>query len=326
MSQTLLSEWTQIRAPGAPPRMTLGAMNFGKRTPAPLAKQIIARAEERGLVFIDTANAYNEGESERIVGSAVAGRRSQFVIASKVGLGRVDGKAEGLGPERVLRACDESLSRLGTEYIDVYYLHAPDPRTPIEKTLSALATLFRAGKIHGWGVSNFASWQILEMFQHADALGLPRPAMSQVIYNLLVRQIEIEYTRFAAAYRLHTTVYNPLAGGLLSGRYRPGSQVSSGSRFDNNAMYQRRYFSDRMLELAAAYEKVAAASSLSLVELAYAWVAAQRGVDSILVGPGSLEHLDAAIDGCQKSLSPELAKGIEAIHRDYLGTDATYAR
>jgi aryl-alcohol dehydrogenase-like predicted oxidoreductase len=325
MSSTLLSDWTKVRAPGAPPRLTLGAMNFGKRTPAAESLQIIARAEERGIVFLDTANAYNDGESERIVGRAIEGRRDKFLVASKVGLGRVDGKQEGLAADRVLRACDESLSRLGTEYIDVYYLHAPDPRTPIDQTLGALASLLRAGKIRAWGVSNYASWQILEMFHHADGLGLPRPVLSQVIYNLLVRQIEIEYTRFAAAYRLHTTVYNPLAGGVLTGRYRPGSEVSAGSRFDGNAMYQRRYFSERMLELAAGYEKLAA-PSMDLVALAYAWVAAQPGVDSILVGPGSALHLDAAIDGAERKLSPDLARAIDGVHRDYLGTDATYAR
>jgi aryl-alcohol dehydrogenase-like predicted oxidoreductase len=326
MSSTLLSDWTQVRAAGAPPKLMLGAMNFGKRTPAALSRQIIARAEERGLVFLDTANAYNDGESERIVGAAIAGRRSKFVVASKVGLARVDGKPEGLAPEHVLKACDESLSRLGSEYIDVYYLHAPDPRTPVDQTLGALVTLFRAGKIHSWGVSNFASWQILETFQIAEGLGLPRPVLSQVIYNLLVRQIEIEYTRFARAHRLHTTVYNPLAGGILTGRYRPGSEVSPGSRFDGNAMYQRRYFSERMLELAVSYEKVAAKASMTLVELAYAWVAAQPGVDSILVGPGSIEHLDAAVDGCQKSITPEIAKAVDGVNREYLGTDATYAR
>src|SRR5437868_2975832 len=195
MTSTLLSDWTKVRAPGARPRLSLGTMNFGKRTPPAVSIQIIARAEECGIVFLDTANAYNDGESERIVGRAIAGRREEFLVATKVGLARIDGKPEGLGGERVLRACDESLSRLGTEYIDVYYLHAPDPRTPIEQTLGAIATLLGAGKIRAWGVSNYASWQILEMFGHAERLGLPRPALSQVIYNLLVRQIEIEYTR-----------------------------------------------------------------------------------------------------------------------------------
>jgi aryl-alcohol dehydrogenase-like predicted oxidoreductase len=300
-------------------------MNFGTRTPAAVSLKIIARAEERGIVFLDTANVYSEGESERIVGRAIAGRRDKFLVASKVGLGRVDGKPEGLHGQRVLRACDESLSRLGTEYIDVYYLHAPDPKTPIGETLASLASLLQAGKIRAWGVSNYSSWQILEMFGHAERLALPRPVLSQVIYNLLVRQIEIEYTRFAAAYGLHTTVYNPLAGGLLTGRYHPGSEIATGSRFDKNQMYQRRYFSPRMLELAAAYEKLAA-PSMSLVELAYAWVAAQPGVDSILVGPGSIEHLDAAIAGVERAISPELARAIDGVHRDYLGTDATYAR
>jgi aryl-alcohol dehydrogenase-like predicted oxidoreductase len=149
--------------------------------------------------------------------------------------------------------------------------------------------------------------------------------LSQVIYNLLVRQIEYEYIKFAAAYRLHTTVYNPLAGGLLSGRYHPSDGISPGSRFDGNAMYQRRYFSPRMLDLAAAYEKIAPPGT-DLTALAYGWVASQPGVDSILIGPASLEHLDAAISGSRLAPSPELGRSIDGIHRDYLGTDATYAR
>ena len=325
MGSTALTDWTALRAPGAPPRLALGAMNFGKRTPAPLARDIISRAAERGITFLDTANTYNDGESERIVGRAIAGRRDQFLVASKVGLGRIDGKAEGLSKDRVLRACEESLTRLETDYVDVYYLHAPDPQTPIEQTLEAISTLMRAGKIRAWAVSNYASWQILEMFHIAAGIGLARPVLSQVIYNLLVRQIEYEYSKFAATYRLHTTIYNPLAGGLLSGRYGPGSSISAGSRFDGNAMYQRRYFSERMLELVSTYAKLAP-PPFDLVALSYAWVAAQPGVDSILIGPGSLEHLDAAIDGSRRALPPDLGPAIDRIHREYLGTDATYAR
>jgi aryl-alcohol dehydrogenase-like predicted oxidoreductase len=300
-------------------------MNFGKRTPEPEARRIMSRAEERGLIFLDTANTYNDGESERIVGRAIAGRRDRFVVATKVGLMRVGGKAEGLSEERVLRACDESLSRLGTDYIDVYYLHAPDPRTPIEETLAAIAALRHQGKIRSWAVSNYASWQILEMFQIAERIGLERPVLSQVIYNLLIRQIEIEYTKFTTAHRLHTTIYNPLAGGLLTGRYRPGSTFSTGSRFDGNAMYQQRYFSEQMLRLAARYESLAP-TGMSLVTLAYAWVAMRPAVDSILVGPASIEHLDAAIEGVGHTLSAELRQAIDRTHRDYLGTDASYAR
>ncbi|HKQ71187.1 MAG TPA: aldo/keto reductase [Polyangiaceae bacterium] len=329
MSGASLDAFSSPKVAGAPARLALGTMNFGKRTDEALAKRIILRAEERGITFLDTANAYYDGESERVVGRAVKGRREAFVIATKVGLGRTGsggggGKNEGLSRATVLAACDASLGRLGTDYIDVYYLHAPDPKTPIEETLGAVQDLISSKKIRAWSVSNYASWQILEMFELAAKSGLARPLLSQVIYNLLVRQLEYEYFKFSARYRIHTTVYNPLAGGLLSGKYRPGAEWAKGSRFDANAMYRRRYWSERLLELVVKYEAVA--PEKNLIELAYAFVARHPGVDSVLVGPASIEHLDAAIDGCQAPLSPDTLKRIDELHHEYLGTDATYAR
>ncbi len=324
MSTASIDAWTSPKAAGARARLAIGTMNFGKRTDEALARRIIAHAEDRGLTFLDTANMYNDGESERIVGRAIKGRRDKFVVASKAGYGRVNGKAEGLSQASLVAACDASLSRLGTDYIDIYYLHAPDPKTPIEDSLAGIQKLLSANKIRAWGISNYASWQILEMFQDCEKNALVRPVISQVIFNLLIRQIETEYTRFAAKYELHTTVYNPMAGGLLSGKYKAGSDVLKGSRFDDNAVYQRRYWSDKLLDLVASYESLA--PEKNLVALAYAWTAARPGIDSILVGPASIEHLDAAIDGCARELSPELVRKIDETHNAYLGTDATYAR
>jgi aryl-alcohol dehydrogenase-like predicted oxidoreductase len=299
-------------------------MNFGKRTPEAEAQRIIAVAEERGIALLDTANVYNEGESERVVGRAIAKRRSSFLVASKVGLGRMGRGTEGLKKARVVAACEESLGRLGTDYLDIYYLHAPDHQTPIEDTLEGVAALLQTGKIRSWAVSNYASWQILEMFQLCERSALPTPVMSQVIYNVLIRQLELEYFKWSAKYRLHTTVYNPLAGGLLSGKYRPGSQWESGGRFDANTMYQRRYWTDRLLEVVATYEKIAA--PMDLVTFAYAWVGGRPGVDSILIGPGSVPHLEAAIRGSEATLSPLLRKRVDETYYAYMGSDATYAR
>ncbi len=324
MSYAALDTWTSPKALGGQAAIALGTMNFGKRIDEREAVRIIARAEEQGIDFLDTANVYADGESERIVGRAVAGRRDRFIIATKTGLNRVEGRPEGLARNRVLSACDASLTRLATDYIDVYYLHAPDPRTPIEDTLAALDKLLSEGKIRAWGVSNYASWQILEMFHLCDQMGLVRPVISQVIYNLLIRQIDHEYTRFAGKYRLHTTVYNPLAGGLLSGKYPPGSQWTRGSRFDDNAIYQRRYWSEKLLTLVESYRKLV--PEMDLVKFAYAWTSHRPGVDSILVGPASVEHLDRAIEGCRETLPPELGKGIDEIHFAFVGTDANYAR
>ena len=144
-------------------------MNFGKRTDAAESGRIVARALERGLTFFDTANAYNEGESERILGQALKKVRESCIVATKVGFGRVNGKPEGLSRARILSAVDESLARLGTDYVDLYYLHAPDVTVPIEESVGAMQALLEAGKIRRWAVSNYASWQILEMNHIADA-------------------------------------------------------------------------------------------------------------------------------------------------------------
>lgn len=319
------SPWSR-RAPDARPTLALGAMNFGKRTPAAEAERIVARAIERGITVFDTANAYNGGESERILGRALRGRRDAVQIATKVGFGRSAGKPEGLSASRLRAAIDESLQRLGTDRVDLWYLHVPDHATPIEETLGAVGEVIAAGKARAFGVSNYASWQILEIVHACDRAAMPRPVVAQQIHNLLIRQLDVEYWRFAARYALHTTVYNPLAGGLLTGRYQPGDAIAAGSRFDDNRLYQGRYWSPRMLELAASYRALAERAGLTPVELAYAWLATVPGVDSILVGPGSVAHLDAALDAVEKRLDDATVKEVDAIHRAYLGTETTYAR
>lgn len=317
---------TTRRQPGAPPALVVGTMNFGGRTPPDQAERIVHHALERGITAFDTANLYQDGESERILGRALQGRRTQVELATKVGLRRIRGKAEGLRREHVLRALEESLVRLGTDHVDVYYLHAPDPETPVEETLSAIDTLLEQGKIRRWGVSNHAAWQIAEIFARRDAGAKARPAVSQVLYNALIRQLDIEYAAFAKRHSLATAVYNPLAGGLLAGRHAGPDAPQAGSRFEGNRLYQRRYWSAPMFALAEQYRVVAADVGMSLLELSYAWLAGREVVDSILVGPVREEHLDGAASACARALSPEVARRIDAIHRDHLGTDASYAR
>ena len=306
-----MNRYLEPREPGSRPALVVGTMNFGKRTPEPESRRIVARALERGLTFFDTANVYNDGESERILGRALGKRRGEAQIATKVGIGRMSAP-EGLSPERIAAAIDESLQRLGTDHVELYYFHKPDPERPLEASVRAMEKLVEQGKVQAWGASNFASWQLGEMTRWG------KPRVSQVIYNLLIRQLELEYFRFANQYRIHTTVYNPLAGGLLAGK--------PGARFEGNRMYQTRYLSDRMFELVAAYGKLAAELDMSTVELAYAWLAARPEVDSILLGPASVEQLDAGIDGAARTLPPEALEKIDAVHRSYVGTDVSYAR
>jgi aryl-alcohol dehydrogenase-like predicted oxidoreductase len=306
-------------------------MNFGRRTEASESKRIIARALELGICHVDTANAYGDGTSERIVGEALHGKRDSVVLATKCGFGRVGGKPEGLSRVRIHAAIDESLTRLGTEWVDIYYLHVPDHDTPIEETLDAIADLIEKKKIASWGVSNYAAWQILEMMHMTDAgplvqRGLPRPVIAQQLYNVLIRQLDVEYFPFARRYKLHTTVYNPLAGGLLSGRHARDGSTQKGSRFDKNRLYQGRYFTDVMFDHVEALGAIAKEQGLSLVELSYAWIAGAAGVDSILLGPASVAQLENGVSACRRELSPETRASIDALHRAWMGTDTTYVR
>jgi aryl-alcohol dehydrogenase-like predicted oxidoreductase len=314
------------KRPGDRPALALGAMNFGKRTPAQESERIVRRALERGIRIFDTANSYNSGESERILGRALGADRDRVVLATKVGLGLVPGKPEGLSPEVLRRALAGSLERLGTDRVDLYYLHVPDRTTPIEQTLDGTMELVGSGRVLAWAVSNFASWEILEMNGLADARGLPRPVAAQMLYNVVHRQLDIEYFAFARRYPLHTSVYNPLAGGLLAGTHRFQERPEKGTRFDANPMYQRRYWTRTMFDRVDQLAALAKSEGCTPVELAYAWVAARPDVDSILVGPATVEQLDGALDAVGRTLSPVTLSRIDELGREWIGTDTNYVR
>ncbi|MEQ1571236.1 MAG: aldo/keto reductase [Myxococcota bacterium] len=316
--------WLAPRAADAPAALALGCMNFGQRTPAAEARRIVDRALDAGIGWLDTANAYGDGVSERIVGEALRGRRAAARVATKVGLMRIGGRPEGLGPQRVLAACRESLDRLGVDALDLYTLHAPDPRVPPDETLSAVAELLASGLIRQWGVSNHASWQILELRTLAAARGLPPPAAAQQLYNALVRQLELEYFAFARRYPIHTTVYNPLAGGLLTGLHTFDAPPPAGGRFARNKLYQGRYWRRASFEAVEALRGVANDAGTTLVGLAYGFVRGAPGVDSVLVGPATVDHLDQAL--AAGPLSDEARRRVVAIGVERDGTDASYAR
>jgi aryl-alcohol dehydrogenase-like predicted oxidoreductase len=322
----LADKWQRPRLGDERCAIALGAMNFGGRTPEDESKRMIARAIERGVDLIDTANAYGDGASEKIVGRAIKSLGVTLSIASKVGLKRIAGKSEGLRPERVLAAVEETLDNLGIETLDLYYLHAPDPTTPLDETLGALEALIEQNRIRAWGMSNYASWEVLEAASIAKSIELPPPRIAQVIYNLLIRQLDVEWFRFAARHRVHTTVYNALGGGLLSGKHKQTDKPAKGSRFDKNRMYVDRYWTDRNFALVEQYGEVARRAGIDLPALAHAWLAGRAGVDSILIGPATLPQLDAALDGVELVLSSEARAEIERIHLHAMGTDARYAR
>jgi aryl-alcohol dehydrogenase-like predicted oxidoreductase len=314
------------RAPGTPCALALGTMNFGKRTPADESQRIVRRALERGIRVFDTANAYNGGEAERILGRALGADRGRVVVATKVGFGRIAGKPEGLSREVMIRAIEGSLERLGTDHADLYYLHVPDHATPIAETLEAMHDIVLAGKARAWGVSNYAGWQILQMTSLAGARGLQPPAVSQVLYNALHRQLDVEYFAFARHAGIHTTIFNPLAGGLLSGKHSFEEAPAKGSRFDDNALYQRRYWTRGMFSRVDELRALAEQEGLTLVQLAYAWVASRPDVDSIILGPATVAQLDDAIDAVGRSLSKEAGAAVDELAHQWSGTDTSYVR
>jgi aryl-alcohol dehydrogenase-like predicted oxidoreductase len=320
------SVWERRRVEGV--SIALGAMNFGGRTTEDESKRIIARAIERDIDLLDTANAYGDGASEKIIGRALRdlGVTAPVKLATKVGFRRVAGRPEGLAPEVLLRAIDESLENLGVDAVELWYLHVPDHRVALSETLDAVKRILDAGKIRAWGMSNYASWEMLEAKGIAASIGLPEPRIAQVLYNLLIRQLDIEWFSFAARHGVHTTVYNALAGGLLTGRHNKAARPAKGSRFDGNKLYLGRYWTERNFALVEAYAEVARRAGIDVPTLAHAWLAGCSGVDSILIGPASVAQLDSAIDACKLTLSSDTRAEIDRIHLEATGTDARYAR
>lgn len=227
--------------------LVLGTMTFGSSVDRDAAAQMIGRCRDAGVTMFDTANAYNAGESERILGEVVAPYRSEVLIASKVfnpmGPGPDD---RGLGRTAIAKALDASLSRLGTDYLDVYYLHSPDRDTPVEESLEAMNDAVSAGKVRQVGVSNYAAWQIAEIRCLLERSGQPAVHVSQPVYNLLSRRIEDEYAACSDRYGLFNIVYNPLAGGLLTGKHTDRRRPAPDTRFTGELgeMYRDRYWND----------------------------------------------------------------------------------
>ncbi|EJT83959.1 aldo/keto reductase [Pseudomonas putida S11] len=212
--------------------LTLGSMMFGEQTSTEDALRIIDKAWDQGINFIDTADVYNAGRAEEIVGEAVARHRHDWIVASKVGFGPADGlpNRSGLSRKHIFNALDATLTRMDMDYLDIYYLHREDHKVPLEETVQAIGDLLRQGKIRYWGVSNFRGWRIAEACHIAERLGVPRPVVSQPLYNIVNRQAEPEQLTAAAAHGLGVVPFSPLARGVLSGKYAPGAVPDAGSR------------------------------------------------------------------------------------------------
>jgi aryl-alcohol dehydrogenase-like predicted oxidoreductase len=266
-------------------RLVFGAMTFGSQVSEADAATMVDLALDAGINMFDTAASYNDGASERILGATLARRRNDVLIATKV-----HPRTAGLTRDAIHAAIDGSLGRLGTDRVDVYYLHQPDWKTPVEETLDAMNDLVRAGKIRHIGLSNYAAWQICDLRAKSAAHQWQLPAIAQQMYNLLARRIEDEYAAFARSANTFDIAYNPLAGGLLTGKHRPTATPTPGTRFSQEA-YRARYWNDAQFAAVDRLRGAAEKDGVSLLELAYRWLLSRPMVDAILVGASSVEHL-----------------------------------
>ena len=265
----------------------LGTMMFGDRTNKATTGRIVAQAREAGVNFIDTADVYADGASERIVGRLIAADRDRWVLATKAGnrMGDDPNRA-GLGRKWLSRAIDDSLRRLNTDYIDIYYLHRPDPETPLAETLASVGAILAGGKARYFGLSNFRGWQHAEVVRVCAELGVPRPVVSQPYYNAMNRVPEVEILPACAHYGLGVVPYSPLARGVLTGKYAadqpppPGSRVA---RRDERMMETE--FRAESLDFAQRLKARAEARGMTAGQFALNWVLANPLVSAVLARP-----------------------------------------
>jgi aryl-alcohol dehydrogenase-like predicted oxidoreductase len=280
-------------------RLSFGNMTFGSQTDQSTAQRMIDRLLDAGVNFLDTANVYNQGLAEEMLGTILAGRRQRVILATKVRAKMEKAPEEsGLSRAAMLKAIDSSLRRLKTDYVDLYYLHQPDWDVPIEETLGAMDELVRAGKVRWPAVSNYAAWQVCEIHGICRKNGYKPPYISQPMYNLLARGIEEEYLPFCKRFGVAVVPYNPLAGGLLSGKHLRVQGPIAGSRFDGNKMYLDRYWHDDYFAAVEELKAVARDAGKTLVELSFQWLLAQPQVDSIILGASRLEQLEENLEAC----------------------------
>ena len=308
-------------------QLCLGTMMFGGQTSEADSLQIMDYAYSQGINFFDTANTYVQGESEFIVGKGLKGRRHDILLATKVrgqmGSGRND---FGLNRRNILAALEASLQRLDTDYLDLYYLHAPDYDTSLEETVETMSSLVKSGKIRYWGVSNFAAWQVADMLAICDKRSYIPPCVTQNVYNALTRGIEAEFLPFLKAHPLGLVIYNPIAGGLLSGKHVFG-QPSANTRFANNQEYYKRYWSQENFTAVEKLQAIAEAQNLSLLQLAMKWCAAQPQVTSTITGVSRLEQLKQNIASAEgEPLSVDILTQCDEIWLSLAGTRFAYNR
>mgnify|MGYP001089923618 CR=1 FL=1 len=329
-------QYTRLGRTGLPvSRLCLGTMTFGFQCDEATSFAIMDRAFEGGITFFDTADVYPigappgaQGRTEEIIGRWLArtGNRSRIILATKcfgrVGPARWD---QGNSRKHILDAVDASLRRLGTDYIDLYQLHGPDPQTPIDETLKALDDLVRWGKVRYIGCSNFLAYQVARAIGRSEVLGVARFDSVQPRYNLLFREIERELLPLCAEEGIGVIPYNPLAGGLLTGKHNPETGPEEGSRFTLGTAaqrYQERYWHDRMFQTVEQLRPIAAEAGMSLAQMAVAWVMANPVITAPIIGASRPEQLADTLAAAETPLPPELKQRLDDLTLEYRRGDS----
>ncbi len=308
-------------------RLCFGTMTFGGQTDEPTSIQMIERCLDAGLNFFDTANAYTGGTSETMLGRALKGRRHRVILASKVSNKVGDAPDQkGLSRPAIRRCLDESLKRLDTDYLDLYYMHLPDYSTPIEESLAALDELVKEGKIRHVAQSNYAAWQVVEMQCLAGKNKYQPVLVSQPMYNLLARGIEQEFLPMSKAFGIANVVYNPLAGGLLTGKHNAAEPIS-GSRFDKNKMYLDRYWHQDDFSAVEAVRDISQKSGRSMVSLALCWLLHHTSIECVILGASKLEHLNQNLAAAEEGpLDAETLAALDKVWQRLRGVTPKYNR
>ena len=285
----------------------LGTMMFGDRTDAAAAQRIIASAFDAGVNFIDTADVYAKGASETIVGPAIAANRRRWVLATKVGnVMTAKPHDGGLSRRWIVQACEDSLKRLATDYIDIYYLHRDDTETPLEETIEAIGDLIRAGKIRYFGVSNYRGWRIAEIMALSFDLNVPRPVVCQPYYNAFNRMPEVEVLPACDYYGLGVVPYSPLARGMLTGKYAPGIEAPADSRVGRkDRRMMETEFRAESIAMTQTIKAHAEKKGLTATQFALAWVLNNRIVSAVVAGPRTFEHWTDYLSAVGKTLDAE---------------------
>ncbi|MDQ1395015.1 MAG: hypothetical protein QOG64_274 [Acidimicrobiaceae bacterium] len=314
-------------------RICLGTMTFGLQCDEDTSRAILDAAAEGGVTFLDAADVYplggnleTVGRTEEILGRWLKGKRDDFIVATKcVGRSGPHRWDQGSSRKHVLDAIDASLRRLDTDYVDLYQLHGPDPRTPIDETLEALDAVVHSGKARYVGCSNFLAYQVARAIGRSEARQLVRFDSVQPRYNLLFRQIERELLPLCAEEGVGVIPYNPLAGGLLTGKHQPSAEPTEGTRFTlgtAGGIYQDRYWHDREFATIESLRPLAAEAGISLTTMAVGWVLAHPAITSAIVGASRPEQLAESLAAVEAPLDADLKARLDELTAEYRWGDA----